>query len=137
MVGGRVTATANSLTTGPATGSAAGDITAAETSTTGKLWLGTSGTLGLIYRNANGIQIGGSGTHIGTNAADKDFSGTCTLISGSCSVSFHIGYASGVVCVANDTSGAYAVQVVATTSSVAFSGHGADVIAYICVGNPN
>ena len=54
-----------------------------------------------------------------------------------CSFSFVIGYANGVVFVANDTTAAYAVQVAANTSGVTFTGHGTDVIAYVCVGNPN
>jgi len=75
--------------------------------------------------------------HIGATSMNGDFTGTCHLSSGTCTVGFTAQYAHTPVCVANDTDAASAVKVAASTTQVIFSGPATDHVAYVCMGNPN
>lgn len=77
-----------------------------------------------------------AGTHYGSQGANGDVAGTCTLGT-NCAITFTNAYASAPSCVANDTTAANAVKSSPSTSGVTFTGTGTDVLTYICIGKPN
>jgi hypothetical protein len=52
-------------------------------------------------------------------------------------VTFTRAYTAAPVCVGTDQTNANAVKISTTTTAATFAGNATDVIAYICVGNPN
>jgi hypothetical protein len=72
----------------------------------------------------------------GQTAANQ-WAGTVTLAAGSGSFTFPTAYIAAPICVATDTTAANAVKASATTTALTLTGTGTDVIAFICVGNPN
>jgi hypothetical protein len=93
----------------------------------------TQGAQGAFALN-NNISVG---LHLNQGVANT-FAGTCTLGT-NCNVSFSSSYSPNhpPVCVGTDQTGANPVKSVPTTSGVSFAGTGTDVIAWVCVGNPN
>jgi hypothetical protein len=89
--------------------------------------------------------VSGKGQHFNTQAAANDVSGTCTLSSGSCTITFTTAYTSAPACVAvPSTTGTFTtgatLKVAPTTANVVFTsttGTDSAVIDYHCFGNPN
>ncbi len=92
-------------------------------------------------RFAGGLELT-AGAHVGTTAANTDFSGTCTLGSTSCSITFVNPFVSNPVCTVAWESGTLTgilKAAVSTTTLTITSTVGTDsgVVGYICAGNPN
>lgn len=101
------------------------------------------GTTGSLVTGGD-IGFGTSkGQHFNTQAANNDAVGTCTLASASpstCTVTFTRAYTAAPVWVAtNQTTQANPIKAAQTTTNVVFTGPNTvtDVVAYICMGNPN
>jgi hypothetical protein len=91
----------------------------------------TQGNAGLLATNGS-LSVG---SHLNQSAAAQ-FAGTCTLGT-NCVISFVSHFGSTPVCVGTDQTSANAVKSAPTVSGVTFTGTGTDVIAWVCVGNPN
>lgn len=98
-------------------------------------WLFSGGGYNLpdALRTTHTVGVGG----LNQISANGNLAGTVTLSAGTKTVSFSPAFTSAPACTATDTSGANAVRASATTSALSLTGTGTDVIAYICVGNPN
>jgi len=70
-------------------------------------------------------------------SANGNLAGSVALSGGAATVTFSPSFQSAPVCTASDTSGAHVVQASTTASGLSLTGTGTDVVAYICVGNPN
>jgi hypothetical protein len=86
---------------------------------------------------AKGVKFGMLiATPVLNQTASSSFAGTCTLGT-SCAITFSTAYTSTPVCVGTDQTAAEAVRAAPTASGVTFTGTGTDVIAWMCIGNPN
>jgi hypothetical protein len=65
------------------------------------------------------------------------FASTATLSGGTVTVTFPTAYSSTPVCIATDQTNADAVKAAPTASTLVLTGNSTDVIAWLCVGNPN
>lgn len=104
-----------------------------------RLWFGSgiAGDVRLVKGAANTLALGpAAGAHLGNEASNPDFVGTCTLGT-NCAVTFTSAYAAAPVCTATDTTAAAAVKVVTTTTTATFTGTGTDVIGYHCIAVTN
>jgi hypothetical protein len=72
-----------------------------------------------------------------TQSAANQWAGKVTLSAGSGSFTFPTAFSSAPVCTATDTTAAVAVKASASVTTLTLSGTGTDVIAFVCVGNPN
>jgi hypothetical protein len=72
-----------------------------------------------------------------TQTAASQWAGTVTLSSGAGSFTFPAAFTSAPVCTATDTTAANPVKASTNTTALTLSGTSSDVIAFICVGNPN
>jgi hypothetical protein len=93
-----------------------------------------AGAAGLLTSAA--AACGTPSPHLLQTAASQ-WAGTLALSSGTATFTFPTAYTSAPVCVATDTTAVAAVKASATATALSLSGTGTDVIAFVCVGNPN
>lgn len=95
----------------------------------------TSDTSGVLKVSGpiTGTSFTGTSISSGT-ASNTDLAGRLTLAGGTISRTFSGTYTTAPVCVANDNTALQPVQVTTTTTALAISGTGTDVVSYICVG---
>lgn len=83
-----------------------------------------------------GIYLAG---HVNTAASNKDIAGTCTLAANTCTVTFANAFQVAPVCMATDQTTPQLVKASTTTTALTITDTvgATDVVAYVCVGNPN
>lgn len=81
-----------------------------------------------------------TGAHLLTGATTNDVGGRCTLGT-NCAITFAIPYQVAPACVATDTTAIDATKAVTSggppVTTLTITGNGTDVIAWMCVGDPN
>lgn len=113
----------------------------------GHLILGTLGDTGIARVGVAqvGMTNGGDSVNGGSvvttkvlqYAAAGDLAGTKTLSGGAGTVTFAAAYTAAPVCACTDQTAANAVKCSTSTSALTIAGTTTDVIAYVCIGNPN